>query len=289
MGTNFEYLHRCNSKKVLVSLLVGEELQLFWNSFCRESWVEYAQKFHFNLIIFNSPLDYSTRATSRSLSWQKCLVLTHPEVLRFDRAIWVDADILIHPDAPEIGTNVLSDNLAATDAWKFFTHELHDRLYDLYLKESQRLGKPVVPNNSPEEYYTNVGLPPAQRVWQAGVMVVKPITHAPIFQTVYQEYEEKRAGDYAFNFEMRPLSFHLNQYEIQELDPRFNVIFSNAFLFQNPELFYEWFRGGTLDKRCRITILRAAFFNAWFLHLAGGKRFLSLLDEITFKDICWRP
>ena len=48
-----------------------------------------------NLICIEQPLDDSARAQKRSPCWQKCLILGEESVNKYDRVVWVDADVLM--------------------------------------------------------------------------------------------------------------------------------------------------------------------------------------------------
>lgn len=283
------YIHHAQgSDKLMVSLIVGDQFMDFWERMAKPQWLDYCRKYSYSLLIFTEPLDISARAEARSLSWQKLLVLSHKEVKKYNQVLWIDADILIASNAPDISKGIKKEMLAATDAWKVFSRELHDHIYALYLEECFRSGKKIIPNPTPERYYTNADLPAGKsNVWQAGVLLMHPPLHSGIFEYVYCYYEEKRNGDYTYNYEMRPLSYHLDDFRPIELDTRFNLIFSNMFLFQNPELFYFWCRGGTLTKEQRIRQLKSALFHSWFLHLAGGTVFLDLCNGLKCSDLEW--
>src|ERR1051326_3225552 len=56
-----------------------------------------------------------------------------------------------------------------------------------------------------------------------GVLVLSPLHHREIFEHVYRQYEDK--GGPGWNYEMRPLSFEIQERSLQHLiDARFNVL-----------------------------------------------------------------
>jgi hypothetical protein len=62
--------------KAIVTLLVGESYETNWRTFCKPQWESYANKYGYDLIALNRPLDASARAQNRSPAWQKCLILS---------------------------------------------------------------------------------------------------------------------------------------------------------------------------------------------------------------------
>src|SRR5687767_13522277 len=87
----------------IVTLAIGQPHQSRWDQYCRAGWMAYAEKHNLDLIVVNEPLDRSQRGTSRSVAWQKCLVLSQDWAARYQQIVLMDSDIAInHDDAPSI-------------------------------------------------------------------------------------------------------------------------------------------------------------------------------------------
>ena len=89
-------------RTAIATLCVGSESAALWRKYCARSWKNYARRHGYALEVFGEPLDQSPRARSRSPAWQKCLILSNPKTSQYERVVWVDADIVIAPDAPPI-------------------------------------------------------------------------------------------------------------------------------------------------------------------------------------------
>nr|QQZ51820.1 hypothetical protein JKL49_13545 [Phenylobacterium glaciei] len=73
-----------------------------WRVMCQSNWQAYADRHGFDLIGIAHRPDMSPRGQARSPAWQKLLVLDQPWSAAYDRIVWIDADIVIAGDAPNI-------------------------------------------------------------------------------------------------------------------------------------------------------------------------------------------
>ena len=94
------------NNKAIVTLTLGKTYQSFWERMCCANWEEYARRNDYDVIALSEPLDPTLHAAERQLSWQKCLILSQPFSAQYERIVWLDADILINPDAPDISAEV---------------------------------------------------------------------------------------------------------------------------------------------------------------------------------------
>src|SRR5262249_25014656 len=89
-------------RTAIVTLAIGEAQRRLWREECRANWARYAQRCGFDLIAIEQPLDSSERARNRSPAWQKLLIAGQRFASDYERLVWLDADILIHPEAPSV-------------------------------------------------------------------------------------------------------------------------------------------------------------------------------------------
>jgi hypothetical protein len=54
------------NQKAIVTLAIGEKYYTSWKTFCEPNWKPYAERYGFDLVCLESPLDTSERARSRS-------------------------------------------------------------------------------------------------------------------------------------------------------------------------------------------------------------------------------
>lgn len=278
--------------KALVTLTIGRGYRDRWEKLCEPSWRSYAARNGYDIVRIDRPLDTTPRAQSRSPAWQKCLVVGHPEVNRYERAVWMDADIVINAeDAPCVASGVPEEKVGAVDAWsdpEAFQFRL-DRQAALFTAR----GIESVLARTPAAYYEDYGLPSAyERVVQTGVMVMSPARHRGLFERVYYSYEDK--GKAFWHYEMRPLSYELLKAGmVHWIDRRFNLRWYESRITHYPFLFADkrdWRNKGVIGRFLRLlnpscghasaitrVCINAALVNSYFLHFAGSSAEMSAL------------
>jgi len=270
--------------KALVTITIGRAYRDRWEKLCEPNWRAYAEKNGYDIIRIDRPLDTTPRAGRRSPAWQKCLVAGHPEVSRYSRAVWMDADVLINTeDAPCVVSGVPEEKVGAVDAWsdpETFAMRL-DRQSALF---AARGTESVLPR-TPAAFYEDFGLTPvSEKVVQTGVMVLSPARHRGFLERVYHSYEDR--GKAAWNYEMRPLSYELlKKGAVHWIDHRFNLRWYGCKINHYPFLLAGegGGRSGGILGRFRRAVspsgaygraklrecVNAALLNSYFLHFAG--------------------
>ena len=273
-------------KRALVTLAVGERYLQMFDRYCRGTWHAYAERHHMDLVVLPRALDDSPRAQSRSVSWQKCLVLSAPEIAPYEQVVWVDADILINPMSPDVGRDVPVDRIGAADEYATPTKEDYEILLRRKYAQWSAAGEPYISNLTPTEYHTQFGLEGHfDSVVQAGVLVISPRFHRDLLEHVYRHYEDKGAPEW--NFEMRPLSYEILTNRLEHwISPKFNMPWASLRALYYPfvdrlSLIDKGLRksglrhGSRLSRKCATT----AFLNNYFLHFSGGEvRDMGLVD-----------
>jgi hypothetical protein len=102
-------------KKAIVTLAIGKSYEAQFEKYCRFLWSLYTEKHGLDLIVITEHLDNSLRAQSRSAAWQKCLIFSDPRVQNYDQVVWVDADVLINPNSPDITLGVPLEKIGVVD------------------------------------------------------------------------------------------------------------------------------------------------------------------------------
>jgi|GEM_PF-520068 len=254
------------NRAALVTITLGDTFRWLWRRYCRPSWSAYAERHGYDLVCLEAPLDASPEAAARMVTWQKCLILGQPFAARYDQVVWVDADVLIHPQAPAITAGVPPELVGAVDEYAAPSPEAFQlalaRLYAYY----RAAGIPYHDTASPAEFYAAYDLPAEfQQVVQAGVMVLAPRHHREILEHVYHTYAPRDARRLG---EMRPLSYELLRAgRVQWIDHRFNFLISIYQALTYPQLLAQ------PDPALTLTLTRQsvaeAYDQSYFLHLAG--------------------
>ncbi len=280
--------------RALVTLAIGRGYSSEWKRICAANWREYADRFGYDLICLDQPLDTSERARKRSPAWQKCLVLGHPQVRDYDRVVWIDSDILINTHhAPDILEGVPPDRVGGVeDIGYSHTEPLESARFMERVHERWPDG---VVNRTANEYYTKFGLPDGcDSVVNTGVLALSPRHHRDLLEYVYHHYEEK--GGREWHMEMRPLSYELvTRKLVHWIDPRFNLMwpylemmyYPGAQSPRTPTVFSRMRR--LLETPVRHRALRwsvnAAFQLAFFLHFGGPNT--ELMSDVDGRVASW--
>jgi hypothetical protein len=207
-----------NYSKAIVTIAIGEQYIFNWKKYCLPSWRRYCDRHGFDLVAIEEPLDSSERGGSRSVAWQKCLILGQEFANSYERIVWVDSDILFNNCAPDVTAGVPVDKVGVVEDLQFS--------YPNFIRRALRLwgeGEAVI-NYTAEEYYKQYGLPDdVDRVFNTGVLVLSPKYHRSILEHVYYAYEEKEGGR-KWHMEQRPLAYEIIKSGMAHwIDPRFNV------------------------------------------------------------------
>jgi alpha-N-acetylglucosamine transferase len=265
-------------KNAIVTLNVGKKWDVKFKFHFLPSWERYCQRHGIHLVNLTRNLDDSVRAASRSPSWQKLLVHLAPELQEYERIAWVDSDVLIRADAPNIFDASPIDKVGAVDDFGTPNREDHDLMMDTLYKKWDAEKIRYISNRTPEEYYKNYGINcNLDSVVQAGVMVYTPEIHGKLFNMVYQNYEEGESP--ALNHEMRPLSYELlSAGLVHWISPKFNMQWSYYrqlyYPFLDNEEEYELLKWPKIStyKKVLTASVNTAFRNNYFLHFAGGSK-----------------
>jgi hypothetical protein len=271
-------------KKAIVTLLLGKYYQDLWNRHCRPDWTAYANRHSYDIVTITKPIDVSARAQGRSPAWQKCLVLD-PRIARdYERMVWIDADVMIRPDAPDVADGVPLHKIGVVDETEWPTSQLRrvaiEALADAFEKQDRTVARNWRTFLYPPSWHAFYGLPARHdHIAQTGVMVLSPDRHRYILEHVYRAYEDR--GDTFMNYEMRPLSFEIQEFQLAHwIDPRFNACVFLPMILREIEL------RRTLTNDDRRAVLAGLREHTHFLHFTGPDReLMPLLDQaLTSSD-----
>lgn len=274
-------------REAIITLLIGDRYQADWRRFSRRYWLGYAERHGLDLLPVAHALDVSPRASKRSPAWQKLLVLSQDFARKYDRIIWVDADVAINPTAPLISEGVPIEMVGAVDEYSFPSPEDHSIVVH---RVGQALGLPsshIWP--TPRSFYESWGFADSfPHVVQSGVLVLSPKHHRNVLEHTYYRYEERGGPLWG---EMHPLSYELlSNGLVHWIDPRFNLIWAYMKALYYPWLFddsYGFLRAVKGVRRLAFKLddarlrkpVTTTFLNAYFLHFAGCPRDVFGLDD----------
>ena len=249
--------------KALVTIAVGATYRQGWERCCLPNWRAYANAHSYDIVVITDYIDKSPFARQRSPHWQKLLILHHPDVKKYERVVWLDADIAINslhspcvvnhvPDPQRIGV-VLAESPARID------RAVQAAVNRRQLAAGQTLNQGGV---TFADVYRNIGIETTiTDGFNAGVMVLSAADHRTVLEHVYTNYMERPGGWY----ENGALSYHLLAEGVAEGMP---TAF-NRNVAQLLYAHYPFLLTGELQGK-EALVVRTMLENSYFLHFLGG-------------------
>ena len=261
-------------KRALATLVIGEPYRQRFAAHAAPSFRAYAKAHGLSLVVLDRLLDETPRGRSRSPAWQKCLLCAHPRLRACEQILWLDADIVIRPDAPNVFEAVPPGVLGAVEQFSSPT----PGEYAAALVKTRRYlaakGLDVPDEATPQAFYRRYGFEDGpDAAVQTGMLVLTPEAHGPAMAAAYAE--DRRPDSRDMLFEMRPLSYHLLRCgPARWLDPRFNALWATFLVNRYPFLMDPTFLAAYRDRpellaRLKAACLQTAADDAYFLHFAG--------------------
>jgi hypothetical protein len=266
--------------KAIVTLAVGERCWQPWYRFLATGWRQWCDLHGYQLIVFDQLLDLSPRASRRSPAWQKLLAMASPQLASVDQALWVDADVLIRPGAPDPWEGLDPRRVA-------MVRDVGSPLAEqpIWFKNSwcAILNNSLPANqHSLQSYYNLWGFSAHNRILRnSGVVAFSPRHHSDLFREIYGRWED--GGEGAL-YEMIPLNLELNQRKlIADLDVRFNQLVGvqRAVWISQRQAVQELHGMGAapLDQHNFLDLLLE---RSYFLHFAGAHQLM--LEYLRNRD-----
>ncbi len=263
----------------IVTLAIGQPHLANWQRYCEANWRRYAASHHLDLIVVTQPLDSSPRGLSRSLAWQKCLVLSQEFASQYRQIAILDADIAINPTAPNIFEQVTPHKVGGVLAGAHIHADLRivllNRLAALNnwpQRTEYTLGDQQWRQFQFDAYEANGLAPGFPAMIQTGVLVASPEFHRDRFAAVYaaaSQVADSRC------YEQVPLSHALLTADLfQSIDSRFNSVLYESLLVHHHYLFTD-----PLGESVTRAVVRAEFDSNFFLHFAYDPTLMRFLTD----------
>jgi hypothetical protein len=261
------------NRNAIVTLCIGNDYIALWEHLCRHGWRTYADANQCDLFVISEPIDRSERGRSRSLAWQKLLVLDQDWAQKYQQIVWIDADIVITPHSPnileyvrdprQIGICLVADQLSLAQK-----HIYLERLYGQSIPARNADAAWLLHNDAPFE---QDGIDPKGcPMLSTGVMVVSPQHHRQLFRQCYSLEGKTRL------YEQPALSDLIRRSGLmQSVSPRFNWTINEAMML----FFKRMPRLPLLDGEMAFinAFVENEYQKAYFLHFAGSMPLMNLL------------
>lgn len=289
------------NKKVIITTAIGREFESFFYKNAYNSWKRYAQKYDYDIIVFNEALDKRSLQKGRHLGWEKLNVMTHDRVLAYDYAVWLDTDIWIKDGAPDICKENPVEYFGAVNAFTYPSHQENAKSLKVVDSIYRAAGMDVpVPRNAHEFYQSNGVKTDCKNLIQSGVIVFSPSRTYDCITSCYERWASdpiSRAG------EMQWLSAALLEaFACDWLDEKYNADWIVYQCLADPDLFKGellrkkkssitdrlFYRSEKIKSRIGLPfskekILRSYMEKNYFLHFCGDSRDVWFVCNILDK------
>lgn len=182
----------------LVTIAIGEKYLEEYNRIFRSSQELYAKKHGYDFKVLT---DYLGLHDISTVSMNKILVCSQDWSSKYEFIIFVDADILINPEAPAIhGCTEFGDKIGIVD-------EFSQPSFQKRVEFNRRMN--WEPNAS--VYYRKAGLV-IKTVMElnTGVLVMQPAKHGAFLKSIYDKYILKSVNHHLrFNYEQSVIGYEL--------------------------------------------------------------------------------
>lgn len=284
------------NNKAIVGLAIGKDslknLGLFG-----KTWTPYAERYGYDIVIIKDYIDDKC-GRSRPPAWQKCLILEHSDVQKYDKVVWLDVDVFINNrHAPCIVDSVADgdrigvvSHLQANEVSPAMRAVRMDRLHRFLngkMADESLTAPPI------SERYTNSGLadPPSDFI-NTGVLVLDVRRHKDFLSSVYYTYPEPNYGGL---WENLVLSYEILRQDMAcFIDPRFNADYMYEIIDKYPFLLLKkWQNNAKCALQMRLLAAASIADANWFTHVVRGycmgrHDFSFISPELMFKNFVAR-
>ncbi len=183
----------------LVTIAVGKKYISEYNHIFRPSQESYARKHGYDFRVITNYLGPVRDLSTVTLN--KILVCSQDWSLRYDFVIFVDADILINPEAGPIHSCIdFGDKIGIVD-------EFSQPSFEKRVEFAKRMKWDL----DPSVYYSSSGFViQTDKMLNTGVLVMQPKKHGEFLKGIYDKYIQKSVNHpKLFNYEQSAIGYEL--------------------------------------------------------------------------------
>lgn len=250
---------KAENENAIVTIVFGEKYKRIFNKISLGGFIDYGERHNIDIVIVECYLDDSDFAKSRSIAWQKCLILNQEWSKQYKQITWIDADIVINSSAPNILDHChdpwifygCSDKIAIPDNEWLHHHGSFDQI-----KEQGRSISSIRESNNRKIYLEDGHLITFDKIIQTGVFTASPKYHNSILLRAYNHrspYLHRWYEQTAISKEVLQAGIH------EELPYKFNLLISHTI--------NSYIEMGTgVSKELFIALVAGEMNKAFFLH-----------------------
>jgi hypothetical protein len=114
----------------IVTIAIGDQYFQEWESFALPSWELYCERNDIGLIVFTNDLISKEDLKWKKATWQKLLIGNYlkNEISEIDNICYLDTDILISPNAPDVFSNFDKESISLVSLRKNLPYDYNEVL-----------------------------------------------------------------------------------------------------------------------------------------------------------------
>jgi hypothetical protein len=227
----------------------GRDYSFFFQNLFRKSHETYARRHGYDYRVVTDYLDTAFQH-KKLIVFQKWLVACQPWAQKYEYVIFIDADTLIHPEAPPIHLAApYGDKIGIVDEYSQPTPE---KRLEIQIRNKWE--------TTSTEYYKLCDFEcTSPHVLNSGVLVIQPKIHASLLQSLYDTYFEEAIGHPRTVYEQTALGYELLQRGMAYILP--NEWNSLTMLYMESQG-----RANTVDEAAPLLEL---IKKSWIVHFAA--------------------
>ena len=261
------------TKDVVVTLAFGGEYYNLWETHASNTWVEYCQKHDLGLIVIDHPLYSHLDENWKKAHWQKLLIGDYlsSNIVDINNVCFLDSDILINPNSPNIFDHYDSTTIALTSLRKNLPFSYDNVLRRLAFLRHTHYDKKYPLDSalfiSVEDLYKYHNLPPMPDEACTGVIIFNPSNHARFFKDLFFKYDSS-VQSITNGGEQTHLNFEIqSNFNVQWLSYKFQAIWPFEMALKYPFLYKSSFSS---NIPLIIECIESCLYDNYFLHFAGS-------------------
>lgn len=189
-------------KTLLVTIAIGKQYLQMYNELFRKSQEIYAKRHSYDFLVITDYLDKKNEK-NMLVHFNKILVCSQTWSDDYDFIVFIDADILIHPNAPPIHNCVdYGDNIGIAD-------EYSQPTCDRRIQLQKKMGWEYCATDYYKKCHFDIN---TNMVFNSGVLVLQPKKHKTFLEYVYNKYAiQSLSNSRGPHFEQTSIGYELQK------------------------------------------------------------------------------
>jgi len=265
----YKIFYKTGKMQNVICTIATDKYFSSFKKYILKSWMLYAKKYNLGIIVFFQNIDQSKNA--KKTNWQRYLIgdfVTKNISKKIKNIMYLDSDILINPNSPNIFKHHNDKKISVVSAHKNLPYPLQDVLKRVSFFRKKYYSKKYPLDSTifltPEQKYKFHNFKVFNDFYCSGMFIFNCKNFNSFFRKkLYEKYNKNfkslTGGDQpSFNFEVNNLG------SVKKLNYKFQAIWLYEMAWKYPFLYK--FKNTKIIKEC----ISASLMENYFLHFAGA-------------------